>query len=161
MSRPAAFRHLLVQRGLATFGNAGSVTLPVASLQDLPAATSTVKARMGVYVNPLGGTPDVTLPWDRVQLQLLVRIDAGNPDDSNLAGQAHAQKCQDSLHGVGDGYPLLIGTGGDQLWLSSLLARDTAPVSIGSEQGSSTPRWSVVFTADIANMSAARQEQQA
>jgi hypothetical protein len=151
-----AFRHYLAAAGLARFDTTGPTSAPVASLQDLPASTTTIKSRMGVYINPLGG-PDMST-WERVQLQVIVRIDAGNVTDSLLQGQAHTEAIRNTLHGLGPGLPFQIGPTDTPLWVSNVTARDTAPVNLGPETGSAVPRWSVVFTADVHNPSARRQE---
>lgn len=156
MTAAAGFRHYLAAAGLCRYDTTGPTSAPVASLQDLPANTTTIKSRMGVYINPLGG-PDMGA-WERVQLQVIVRIDAGNVADSLLQGQAHAENVRNLLHGLGDGYPFQIGPADDPLWVSNVTARDTAPVNLGTETGSAVPRWSVVFTADVHNPSARRQE---
>jgi hypothetical protein len=151
-----AFRHYLATAQLCRYGTLGPATAPVASVQELPANSATIKSRMGVYINPLGG-PDLT-QWERVQLQVIVRIDAGNPTDSTQRGWEHAEKVRNALHGMGDGMPFSIGPDDAPQWVSNVLARDTAPVNLGPETGSSVPRWSVVFTADVHNPSARRQE---
>ncbi len=155
MIAAAAFRAYLAAVGLCRYDTTGPTSAPVASLQELP-PIGTVKGRMGVYINPLGA-PDLGA-WERVQLQVVVRIDAGSPGASNLAGQQHAEDVRNALHGMGPGLPFPIGGDDDVLWVSNVLARDTAPINLGTEPGSAVPRWSVVFTADVHNPSARRQE---
>jgi hypothetical protein len=89
-------------------------------------------------------------------VRVVVRMDRGNTAASNRAGYARAEAIRNALHGLGTGFPVTIGAGDTTAVVSNVLARDTAPVALGPETGSTVPRWSVVFYVDNANTSPER-----
>ncbi len=100
--------------------------------------------------------PATSGQFEVVTVRVVVRMDRGNVAASNRAGYARAEAIRNALHGLGDGFPVTIGGGHTTAVVSNVLARDTAPIALGPETGSTVPRWAVVCYSDTANTSAER-----
>lgn len=151
-----ALRRHLADAGLCRYADVGPTGAAVCFIEGLP-TTSSARDAMAIYVSP-SSSPAVTDQFEQVTVRVIVRMDEPSSAVPGRNGYEAAEAVRNALHGLGaGGYPFTLGGDGDEAAVvSNILARDSAPVSLGVAPGENIPRWLVAFSVDVANESPQR-----